>query len=59
MFVEIEIADLKVGMYLIEIIKPKGKFQLLKSALVKNEKTITLLQNKGVELLWWILLAPR
>ncbi|PKG38494.1 HD-GYP domain-containing protein [Psychromonas sp. Urea-02u-13] len=51
MFVEIEIANLKVGMYLIEIIKPKGKFQLLKSALVKNEKTITLLQNKGVELL--------
>jgi HD-GYP domain-containing protein (c-di-GMP phosphodiesterase class II) len=51
MHVEIEITDLKVGMYLLKIIKPKGKFQLLKSALIKNEKTITLLKSKGVEVL--------
>jgi len=51
MFVELEIADLKVGMYLVEIIKPKGKFQLLEGGLIKSEKVLTLLRNKGVQLL--------
>ena len=51
MFVEVEICDLKIGMYLVEIIKPKGKFKLLKGALIKNEKTIASLKKKGVELL--------
>ncbi|WP_413699766.1 DUF3391 domain-containing protein [Psychromonas sp. KJ10-10] len=50
MFVEIEIADLKVGMYLVEIIKPKDKFQLLDSGLIKKAKTIISLQQKGVEI---------
>jgi HD-GYP domain-containing protein (c-di-GMP phosphodiesterase class II) len=51
MFVELNIADLKVGMYIVEIIKPKKKFQLLKSGLIKNEKIITSLRKKGVKLL--------
>jgi HD-GYP domain-containing protein (c-di-GMP phosphodiesterase class II) len=51
MFVEIEIVDLKIGMYLIEIIKPENKFQLLKIGLIKNKKTITSLRKKGAELL--------
>ncbi|MCP5079707.1 MAG: HD-GYP domain-containing protein [Psychromonas sp.] len=51
MLVEVEVADLKVGMYLVEIIKPKGKFQLLEGGLIKNEKVLNSLRNKGVELL--------
>ncbi|WP_022940635.1 HD-GYP domain-containing protein [Psychromonas hadalis] len=49
MFIELEIADLKVGMYLVEIIAPKGKFQLLDSGLIKNEKTLATLKNKRIE----------
>jgi HD-GYP domain-containing protein (c-di-GMP phosphodiesterase class II) len=50
MFVEVEVTDLTIGMYLVEIVKPKGKFQLLEPSLIKKHKTIILLQNKGVEI---------
>jgi len=46
---KVAISDLKIGMYLVEISKPEGKFQLLESGLIKNEKTIALLHSKGVE----------
>ena len=48
MFVDLQIADLEIGMYLVEIIEPKGKFQLVEGGLIKTEKTIKSLQKKGV-----------
>tara|TARA_R110001583_G_scaffold10698_6_gene49148 strand:+ start:19223 stop:20380 length:1158 start_codon:yes stop_codon:yes gene_type:complete len=50
MLVEVEVTDLTVGMYLVEIIKPKGKFQLHEPGLIKKDKTITLLKKRGVEI---------
>lgn len=49
MFVEVTINELKVGMYLVEIIEPKGKFQLVDGGLIKSKKMIESLQKKGVE----------
>ncbi|AGH81826.1 metal dependent phosphohydrolase [Psychromonas sp. CNPT3] len=49
MLVELTIKDLTVGMYLVEIIAPKGKFLLRESGLIKEQKTILNLQKRGVE----------
>lgn len=51
MFVEVEIDDLKVGMYIVEIVEPQGKYKLRDSGSIKSEKTINFLRNKGVKLL--------
>lgn len=48
MFVELAVTDLKVGMYIVEVIEPAGKFKLLESGLIKNQKVIDKLQKKGV-----------
>ena len=49
MFVELNISDLKVGMYLIKIIEPQDKYKLLEGGSINNEKAINLLRNKGVQ----------
>jgi len=49
MLVEIAVIDLKVGMYIVEILNSKGKFRLRESGLVKSDKVIALLAKRGVE----------
>ncbi|MFT6984345.1 MAG: HD-GYP domain-containing protein (c-di-GMP phosphodiesterase class II) [Psychromonas sp.] len=49
MIVELSIVDLRVGMYLLEISAPKGKFHIIKPGWVETEKIIEGFINKGIE----------
>jgi len=49
MLVELAVIDLKVGMYIVDIVNPKGKFKLLASGLVKNDRVISSLKKRGVQ----------
>lgn len=48
MIVELSIFDLCVGMYLIDISAPQGKFHLVKPGWVESKKTIASLKSRGV-----------
>jgi len=49
MIVELSILELCVGMYLMDISAPKGKFHLVKPGWVESEKIIAGFKSRGVE----------
>jgi HD-GYP domain-containing protein (c-di-GMP phosphodiesterase class II) len=49
MLVEHEITDVCIGMYVVEITSPKGKFRLAKQGWLENELVIDALKHKGVK----------
>jgi HD-GYP domain-containing protein (c-di-GMP phosphodiesterase class II) len=49
MLVEHDIADIRVGMYVIEITEPKNKFRLTNPTWIENELVIEALKRKSVE----------
>jgi HD-GYP domain-containing protein (c-di-GMP phosphodiesterase class II) len=49
MIVEKNLSDLFVGMYVLDITKPKGKFQLTETGIIKNKVIIEGFKAKGIE----------
>lgn len=49
MIVEQDITNVQVGMYVLDIIYPKGKFHLTKATWLENESVIESLRSKGVQ----------
>lgn len=49
MIVELDISDLKVGMYVVGISVPKGKFKLASETWITDRRVIDALKRKGVE----------
>ncbi|WP_028863044.1 HD-GYP domain-containing protein [Psychromonas aquimarina] len=49
MIIEKNISELRIGMYLLDITVPKGKFKLTEAGLIENETIIERFKNKGIE----------
>ncbi|WP_019613084.1 HD-GYP domain-containing protein [Psychromonas ossibalaenae] len=49
MIIEKNISEIRVGMYLVDITLPKGKFKLTEAGLIENETIIDRFKNKGIE----------